>query len=81
VTDCFSTGTIPVFWGGKKIDNFFDKNGIIFLEDLKNIEDLNEELYYSKLEYIQKNFDLACKLETSEDYIYNNYLREENDNL
>jgi hypothetical protein len=74
-TDCFATGTIPIFWGGKKITEFFDERGIIFLDDLDSIGDLNKELYYSKIEYVKNNLDLLKKLITSEDYIYLNYLK------
>ncbi len=76
-TDCFATGTIPIFWGGKKITEFFDERGIIFLDDLESIDILTEELYLSKMEYIKKNFDLLDNLMTAEDYAYINYIKED----
>ena len=78
VTDCIATGTIPIFWGSKNIVNYFDKRGIIFLEDLHSIEDLNKDLYHSKIEYVQKNLELLDNLMLSEDYLYLNYLKEQN---
>ena len=76
VTDCIATGTVPIFWGSKNIVNYFDKRGIIFLEDLRSVEDLNEDLYFSKIEFIEKNMKLLDNLMLSEDYIYLNYLKD-----
>jgi hypothetical protein len=59
--DCFLTGTIPVYWGSKKINDIFDKNGIIFLNEDMSIPTLTEEIYISKLESIKNNFELANK--------------------
>jgi len=75
VLDCFATGTIPIFWGMKNIGDYFDKDGIIFLEELDDIGSLTEELYYSKMESIKKNLKLAISVDTSEDYMYLNYMR------
>lgn len=59
--DCFLTGTIPIYWGTKKINDIFDKNGIIFLNDDMTIPEINEDVYMSKLESIKNNFYLANK--------------------
>jgi hypothetical protein len=75
ITDCFATGTIPIFWGTKNIGNYFDKNGIIFLDELTDLSLLTPELYYSKMDSIKKNFEIACNLLTSEDYMVVNYLK------
>lgn len=75
ITDCFATGTIPIFWGTKNISNYFDKRGIIFLEDLEDIGLLTKELYESKLEFVSKNLDLLSELDTMEDYIFKNYFK------
>lgn len=76
-TDCFATGTVPIYWGGKGITNFFDSKGIIFIEDLKSVSDLTEELYNSKIEYINSNFKKVDDLLSSEDYFVENYIRAE----
>lgn len=76
-TDCFATGTIPIYWGGKGIEKYFNKDGIIFIEDLNSIDELNEELYNSKIEYIESNFRKLNNLLTSEDYFVKNYIRGE----
>lgn len=76
-TDCFATGTVPIYWGGKGITNFFDPKGIIFIEDLKSVSDLTEGLYNSKIEYINSNFKKVDDLLSSEDYFVENYIRAE----
>lgn len=75
ITDCFATGTIPIYWGTPDIGDYFDTNGIIFYNDDLNIENLNEDLYYSKMDSVRNNFDLIKNLLSAEDYIYENYLK------
>jgi hypothetical protein len=74
LTDCFATGTIPIFWGTPDIGEFFDKDGIIVYDDDFDINTLTEELYESKMEHIKNNFNLANELLSSEDYIYINHI-------
>jgi len=74
ITDCFATGTIPIYYGPKSIADWFDVNGIIFLDDFK-IENLNEEFYNSKMESIKNNLQKVKELPTAEDYIYLHYFK------
>jgi len=75
LTDCFATGTVPIFYGTKNISKYFDINGVIMLDDSFDIKQLCPELYYSKMDSIKKNFEIVNQLPTSEDYIYNNYFK------
>ena len=76
-TDCFATGTIPIYWGGKGIKDFFDPRGMIFLDDLNCISELSEDLYNSKMKHIESNFEKLNDLLSSEDYFVKNYIRGE----
>lgn len=68
--DCFLTGTIPIYWGTNKITKIFDENGIIFLNNNGEMPNITEELYYSKIESVKRNFDIAKKVNyTSSDGI------------
>jgi hypothetical protein len=65
IVDCFQTKTIPIYIGCPNIGEFFDIRGIIHV---KNIEEfikesnlLTPETYQSKLEYIEKNYELSHK--------------------
>jgi hypothetical protein len=75
ITDCFATGTIPIFWGTEDIGEYFNLDGIIILNDSFDINSLTPELYYSKMDAIKDNFERAINLPTSEDYMYLNYLK------
>lgn len=75
ITDCFMTGTIPIYYGIPNIGDFFDINGIIVLNDNFNISDLSFDLYYSKIDSIKRNLTSSLDLLVAEDYIYDKYIR------
>ena len=70
ILDCFLTGTVPVYTGTKNITNFFDTDGILFLDKI-DINDLTHNLYQSKIKSIEDNFISATKFMLPEDIIYN----------
>ncbi len=74
ILDCFASGTIPIYWGTRRISEYFDDNGIIYLDDNFDISMLTEELYKSKMKSIKYNFDKVLEYEIPEDYIYKNYI-------
>lgn len=75
ITDCFATGTIPIFWGSPDIGEFFNENGIITLTDDFDVNSLSIDLYQSKMDAIQDNFEKTISFSTAEDYIYLNYIK------
>lgn len=75
ITDCFATGTIPIFWGTKKISELFNPDGIIMLEDF-DIEMCTEEYYNSKIDAIKENLKIVENMLSSEDYFYINYIKD-----
>ena len=74
ILDCFATKTIPIYSGTKKIINHFNSKSIIFLDDLKSIDDLNIDFYYNNIESINENYELSKKYDILDDWIYNNFL-------
>lgn len=70
VTDCFATGTIPVYWGAPDIDNYFNKDGMIIIKDEIDLNLLTPEYYYSKLDAIKDNFERLKKMQGSDDILY-----------
>jgi hypothetical protein len=71
--DCFVTGTVPIYWGCPKLDKFFDMEGIIMFDDLKDIDNiinnLSIETYNKMLTSIKNNFELAKSFFLAEDYM------------
>lgn len=74
ITDCFMTGTIPIYYGIENIGDFFNTDGIISLKNF-NIHDLSFELYFSKMAAIKQNFEITKNLMLPEDLIYLNFLK------
>ena len=64
ILDCFLTGTIPIYWGTKKVYNIFEPAGIIFLKDFMNMKDTFnfQQEYQSRKHAVIKNIEIAKKL-------------------
>jgi len=73
ILDCFAVGTIPVYLGTPDIKKFFNIDGIIMLDDLFDIKNLTEDLYYSKMDAIKENLETVKKFNIAEDWLYKNY--------
>jgi len=61
INDCFLTGTIPIYWGDPDIGNVYNKDGIIFLEELDSYK-ITKKYYYSKLKAIEENYNIALNV-------------------
>jgi hypothetical protein len=72
--DCLVTGTIPIYWGCPSINDFFDTKGFIIINNINDLEniinELSEEMYNSKLEYIKHNFIESQKYLLPDNLIY-----------
>jgi len=70
IMDCFATGTIPVYYGSPDISDYFNADGIIFLDDSFDMSKITPEYYYSKQDAIKDNYERCLKQVTADDYIY-----------
>lgn len=70
ITDCFMTGTIPVYYGCPDIGKGFNKDGIIFLEEGFDVRLLTRDLYLSKFEAVVDNFERTCMLRSADDELF-----------
>lgn len=77
VTDCFATGTIPVYSGDRSICEDFNQDGIIFLDDLDSLDQLNPELYYQMLPAVHDNYNRVLALKTADDFIYESVMNDQ----
>lgn len=75
ISDCFATGTIPIYYGTDLIGDVFNIDGIIMLDDNFDIKKLTPELYYSKMDAIKDNYERVINMLIVEDYIYENYIK------
>lgn len=69
ITDAISCGTIPIYWGSREIGTVFNEKGIIFLDDMKELEILNESLYEEMLPYAKENLEILKKMKPSDTII------------
>lgn len=74
ITDCFMTGTIPIYYGISNIGDYFNTDGIIILDDNFKIEDLSFELYHSKMDAVIDNFKRSIDFPLAEDYIFKTFI-------
>lgn len=73
ITDCFATGTVPIYWGTKNLPEQFDKDGIIWLkqgQEFEILDSLNEDLYKSKNRSINHNLNALNTLQIADDYLF-----------
>ena len=79
ILNCFATGTIPIYFGARKISEKFNSSGILefrSLDELDRIlETLSKDVYYSKMPAIKKNFERCLDYKSMEDYIFKNYCK------
>lgn len=63
ILDCFLLKTIPIYWGCSNIEDFFNKEGIIRVNNVDDmiyvINSLDENFYNSRKEILQENWKLA----------------------
>jgi hypothetical protein len=72
LTDCFRTGTVPIFWGCENVGNYFNEKGIIRFENPKDfnniIKSLSTQDYYDRMEYIEDNFQRVRQYFCTDDH-------------
>jgi len=74
ITDCFATGTVPIYWGSSCIGELFDTEGILVFDDTFSVDALSADLYYEMMPAIRNNFRLVQELEGTDDLLYRRYL-------
>jgi hypothetical protein len=61
LTDCFQTKTVPIYYGGTNIEEFFNIDGIIVVRSVQEIVDacnaLTPETYNKMLPAIEDNYE------------------------
>ncbi|MBR1486885.1 MAG: hypothetical protein IJ597_06485 [Synergistaceae bacterium] len=79
ITNCFAAQAIPIYLGEKKINEFFNPDGIIqiSLDDLDNIERIlaqcTPEEYERRLPAVLDNYERVKEYKNPYDYLYEKY--------
>tara|TARA_R110001583_G_scaffold6509_6_gene33010 strand:- start:9856 stop:10770 length:915 start_codon:yes stop_codon:yes gene_type:complete len=80
LVDVFRYGTIPIFWGCDNIGEYFREEGMITFNtgaELVNIlENISEDLYNEKIEFVKENYELAKEYVSMDDTFAKNFIKE-----
>lgn len=85
LTDCFVTGTIPIYRGAPDIGDYFDTSGMIIVDSIDDIMNVLRELndkdtwrnhYLVHKHFAMKNFHKVTFLESPDDMLYRKIITE-----
>ena len=83
LTDCFVTGTIPIYWGAPDIGDYFNTDGMFIVNSIDDIMNCLKFLhnptnlktqYMSRLMHMRNNFHKVTFLESPDDMLYRKVL-------
>lgn len=83
ITNCFAAQTIPIYLGARRIDQFFNKDGIIQitedkLDDIENIlSKCTPEYYNERIDAVLDNYNRVYQYQNVYDWLYEHYFLEE----
>ena len=85
IIDCFTTGTVPIYYGCPNIGKFFDTKGILIFETHEQLQaildNLSMDLYYSMMDSIKRNYEISIKMNLTNDLMYKHYFKDIIDNF
>jgi hypothetical protein len=65
LVECFRTYTLPIYWGTDKIFEFFDKEGIIFVNSAEEMDFVVSKLtpldYWNRISSMNNNYNLSSR--------------------
>ena len=78
ICNCFANYCIPIYYGARKIDEFFNPKGIIRVNDLSEVKYLVENLnakqeYLSRADAVIDNYNRVKQFEDFETWFFNQY--------
>ena len=79
--NCLANKVVPIYYGARKLDEFFDTSGIIYVtnkDDIPNIIrnlDVDKE-YAKRKKAIDRNYELVKQYASFDDYFYKKYEKE-----
>jgi len=86
ICNCFANKTIPIYYGARDIDEYFNSEGIIHCSSIDDIEwwietilenaDKSKRMYIKKLKSLNENYELSKQYENFDTWFYNKYEKE-----
>jgi hypothetical protein len=71
LTDCFSLGVVPIYWGTDQVSEEFNSRGILKFDlDSFDFSSLSFDLYQSLFPYVEDNFLRVQSLISAEDQLF-----------
>lgn len=78
LTDPLACGTVPIWWGTKKLGDFFNMDGIIVVSSMGELDEainrMSEDDYLRRMPAIKENHVLVEKYRTPENALWENVL-------
>ena len=72
LVDCFSTGTVPIYWGTRTIERYFNMEGVIHFDTvgelLRTLPTLSDQDYLRRMPAIVDNFERAKRFHVPEEW-------------
>lgn len=83
ICNCFAFNTVPIYFGARKIGEFFDERGIIRAESVDDIrrivdhlQENGEKEYEARLPFIEENRKRVAEYENFERWFFKTYEKE-----
>ena len=83
LSDCFLTGTIPVYYGCPNLGSYFDERGVLSFTNISELDSIikeitkdGENIYKEKLPYIKNNFELVQEYSLNADQWFDKYIKQ-----
>lgn len=78
--DCFTVGTVPIFWGAPNVGEFFNAEGVLSFETVEECSYIVESLSFAVYEFMARaitdNFERVRRYAITEDWLYENVLKD-----
>jgi len=79
--NCLANKVVPIYYGARKLDEFFDMSGIIYVENREEIPEILRNLdvekeYEKRKKAIERNYELVQAYRSFDDWFYKTYEKE-----
>lgn len=80
LTDILAVGTIPIIFGTRNINKYWNPDGLIFFDTAEELgeilSNLTPEMYESRIDAVKENVEITKKYLNLPQFIYDNYKKQ-----